>query len=203
MFAVAAFALINDTETSAGCDIQVANKNGTALCTTEAGARVRYLGHSNQTFGSSGTGTFNPFVRLQGSPTEAGYNTNGTTEFETKVGTWTHAIKISEMPVRTEDGCSSCWELFVDINDSNNNKGRLSQRHGDLVDAERESDRLSIRRACDEGVRLRGQHPDQRRHDLQLGSRSQGVDDQEADPGHAGVCFLCSGYDPAACRSTG
>jgi hypothetical protein len=38
------------------------------------------------------------------------------------VGTWTHAIKISEMPVRTEDGCSSCWELFVDINDSNNNK---------------------------------------------------------------------------------
>ena len=122
LFAVAAFALINDTETAAGCDIQVANKNGTALCTTEAGAKVRYLGDSNQTFGSSGTGTFNPFVRLQGSPTEAGYNTNGTTEFETKVGTWTHAIKISEIPVRTEDGCSSCWELFVDINDSNNNK---------------------------------------------------------------------------------
>jgi hypothetical protein len=122
MFAVAALALISDTETAQGCDIQVQNKNGTAACTTTAGAVVRYIGDSNQTFGSSGTGTFNPFVRLQGSPTEAGYNTNGTTQFDTKTGTWTHAIKISEIPVRTEDGCSSCWELFVDINDSNTDK---------------------------------------------------------------------------------
>jgi hypothetical protein len=120
MFAVAALALISDS--AANCDVQVTNKNGTALCTTTAGAKVRYIGDSNQTFGSSGTGTFNPFVRLQGSPTEAGYNTDGTTEFESKVGTWTHSILVSEIPVRTEDGCSSCWELFVDINDSNNNK---------------------------------------------------------------------------------
>jgi len=121
-FAVAALALINDTNQGTECDVQVANKNQTAACTTTAGARVRYIGDSNETFGSSGTGTFNPFVRLQATPQEAGYNTDGTTEFDTKVGTWTHAIKISEIPVRTTDGCSSCWELFVDINDSNNNK---------------------------------------------------------------------------------
>jgi hypothetical protein len=119
-FAVAALALVNDS--AANCDVQVQTKNDTALCTTTAGAKVRYIGDSNQTFGSSGTGTFNPFVRLQADPTEAGYNTDGTTEFNTKVGNWTHSIKVSEIPVRTEDGCSSCWELWVDINDSNTNK---------------------------------------------------------------------------------
>ena len=37
---------------------------------------------------------FDPFVRIQGSPTEKGYNTNGSPQFDTKVGTWTHAIKV-------------------------------------------------------------------------------------------------------------
>lgn len=122
LFAVAALATVFDSPTASGCDIQVANRSGTALCTTTAGAKVRYIGDSNQTFGASGTGTFNPFVRLQANPNERGYNTNGTTEFDTKVGTWTHAIKVSEIPVRTEDGCTNCWELFVDINDGNSNK---------------------------------------------------------------------------------
>lgn len=122
LFAVTALATVTDAPTSAGCNVQVANKNGTELCTTVAGAKVRYIGDSNQTFGASGTGTFNPFVRLQASPTERGYNTNGTLEFDTKGGTWTHAIKVSEIPVRTEDGCVNCWELFVDINDGNSNK---------------------------------------------------------------------------------
>jgi hypothetical protein len=35
------------------------------------------------------------FVRLQATPTEAGYNTDGTTEFGTKVGNWTHALTIT------------------------------------------------------------------------------------------------------------
>ena len=122
LFAVAAQAVVTDTHTGTECDIQVANKNLTDVCSTTAGAQVRYIGDSNQTFGSSGTGTFTPFVRLQGSPTERGYNTDGTVEFETKTGTWTHAILVSEIPVRTEDGCTDCWELFVDINESNNQK---------------------------------------------------------------------------------
>jgi hypothetical protein len=86
-------------------------------------ATVEYIGDSNTTFGSSGTGTFNPFVRLQGSPTEKGYNTNGTTEFQTKVGNWTHAILVSDIPIvdcdGTGPGTTQCWELWVDINEGN------------------------------------------------------------------------------------
>ena len=57
-------------------------------------------------------------MRLQASPTERGYNTDGTLEFDTKSGTWTHAIKVSDIPVATIGG-ANYWELFVDINDGN------------------------------------------------------------------------------------
>lgn len=122
LFAMVALATVSDAPDAAGCDIQIGNKNQTDICSTTAGAKIRYIGDSNQTFGASGTGTFNPFVRLQANPNERGYNTDGAVEFDTKTGTWTHAIKVSEIPVRTEDGCSNCWELFVDINDGNSNK---------------------------------------------------------------------------------
>ena len=123
LFAAVALALVADADNVVvDCDIQVTNKQGTDACTTDAGARVRYIGDSNETFGSSGTGTFNPFVRLQASPEEAGYNTNGTLEFDSKAGNWTHAILISEIPVRTLDECTNCFELWVDINEGNNAK---------------------------------------------------------------------------------
>ena len=63
-------------------------------------------------FGSSGTGTFNSFVRVQGTPTEQGYNTNGTLQFDTKTGNWTKAILVSGIPV-TYIGGVPYWELFV------------------------------------------------------------------------------------------
>jgi len=47
----------------------------------------------------TGTGVFNPFVRIQNNGTEKGYNTDGSPEFDTKVGTWTHSIKLSDIPV--------------------------------------------------------------------------------------------------------
>ena len=125
LFAAVALALVNDgtaTLPNGECDIQVDNRLGSEVCTTDADAAVRYIGDSSESFGSSGTGTFNPFVRLQGSPNEDGYNTNGTVQFETKTGKWTHAILISEIPIRTEDGCTDCFELFVDINEGNNAK---------------------------------------------------------------------------------
>jgi hypothetical protein len=65
---------------------------------------------------SSGTGTFDPFVRVQGSPTEAGYNTNGTEEFDTKTGKWTHAIKLSDIPIVNYDS-GLFREFQVDINE--------------------------------------------------------------------------------------
>ena len=84
---------------------------------TSGGALVTYIGDSASN-GSSGTGIFDPFVRLQGSPTEQAYNTNGTKEFDTKTGTWTHAILVSDIPVVTIGG-KNYWELFNDINETN------------------------------------------------------------------------------------
>ena len=125
LFAAVTAALVTDSK---NCSVEVANKNGYAICTTNQNATAEYLGDSNTTFGSAGTGTFNSFVRVQGSPTEQGYNTNGTLEFDTKSGTWTHAIKVSDIPVVNldPDGASgpapfgAYWEIFADINDGNN-----------------------------------------------------------------------------------
>jgi len=118
LFATVAAATVVDSKT---CSIEVANKTLYATCTTNAGATAEYLGDSNTTFGSAGTGTFNSFVRVQGSPTEQGYNTNGTLQFDTKSGVWTHAIKVSDIPVVNISG-TNYWEIFADINDSNNAK---------------------------------------------------------------------------------
>lgn len=80
-----------------------ADGDGTASCTAT---------------GSSGTGVFLSFVRLQGSPNEAGYNTDGTLEFDTKSGAWTHAVKVSDIPVVMYNG-HPYWELYSDINETN------------------------------------------------------------------------------------
>lgn len=46
---------------------------------------------------SSGTGVFKPFVRIQGDGEERGYNTDGTPEFQTKGGMWTHSLMLSDL----------------------------------------------------------------------------------------------------------
>lgn len=117
-------ALVSDTGTY---DITVPNKNQSAgpRPLAPSGGSVEYIGSSanNQ---ASGTGIFDPFVRLQGSPTESGYNTDGTLQFDSKAGTWTHAIKVNAIPLVDCDGdgpgTATCWELFNDINDSNTAK---------------------------------------------------------------------------------
>ena len=119
-----ALALVSDTGTY---DITVQDNNNSAgpLSLSPSGGSVEYIGSSanNQ---SSGTGIFDPFVRLQGSPTEKGYNTDGAVAFDTKSGTWTHAIKVNAIPVVDCDGSGSgtatCWELFNDINETNSTK---------------------------------------------------------------------------------
>jgi uncharacterized repeat protein (TIGR01451 family) len=100
--------------------IEVADKNHSATCTTPDGAIVDYIGSSanNQ---SSGTGLFDPFVRLQGSPSEQGFNTNAAVTLDAKTGTWTHAILVSAIPVITIGGVRY-WELFNDINETNSTK---------------------------------------------------------------------------------
>lgn len=129
--AVVAVTVVDGT-TGDPCDIQAQDKSEPAVtCTTDAGVLVSYIPSSGDDE-SSGTGIFDPFVRLQGSPAESGYNTNGTLEFESKAGKWTHAIKVSAIPIvdcdgptlpdGTGTGTALCWELFVDINEGNNSK---------------------------------------------------------------------------------
>jgi len=117
-----ALAVVNDTGTY---DLTVPNKNtSTGLVSLGAGS-AEYIGSSanNQ---ASGTGLFDPFVRLQGSPTEQGFNTNAPVTFDAKTGTWTHAIKVNAIPIVDCDGSgpgtATCWELFNDINESNSTK---------------------------------------------------------------------------------
>lgn len=126
LVASVAFALISDSGTY---DITVDDTSGTGFADL-GNATVTYIG-SDSDNSSSGTGLFDPFVRLQGSPTEEGYNTcsqkscgGDVSEFETKVGTWTKAILASAIPTVDCDGDETtegdCWELFVDINEGNN-----------------------------------------------------------------------------------
>jgi uncharacterized repeat protein (TIGR01451 family) len=117
-----ALALVSDSGTY---DLTVQNKNNSSGLVSLGNASAEYIGSSadNQ---ASGTGLFDPFVRLQGSPTEKGYNTDGAVDFDTKTGNWTHAIKVNAIPLVDCDGdgpgTATCWELFVDINDGNNAK---------------------------------------------------------------------------------
>src|SRR5437899_10855198 len=101
-------------------DVQVPSKNTSVLdATTAQGAFVSYFGDSDTTFGASGTGLFTPFVRIQGSPTEQGFNTDAPVTFDAKTGNWTHAIKVSQIPQRPCPQLNpnlNCFELFVDIN---------------------------------------------------------------------------------------
>ena len=137
LVAVAVFAVFSDT---GPVNIQVSSNTQCSSGATTGGARVDYFG-DNATcaaavavgLGSSGTGVFKPFVRIQASPSESGYDTNGTLQFDTKTGTWTHAILVSQIPQRPCDPTSSsgalCFELFNDINESS---GQISLNKVDL-----------------------------------------------------------------------
>src|SRR2546423_2206015 len=45
----------------------------------------------------TGTGYIAPFLRVQASPTEQGYNTSGGTPFDDNSGPWTHDITSSDL----------------------------------------------------------------------------------------------------------
>lgn len=123
-------------------DVQVADKTGYAVDTTTNGGIVEYIGDSNISFGSSGTGTFGTFVQIHDTPSEQGYNTDGTREFDTGSSpTFNHSILLSDIPVvpcASLDGSKTtsglCWELFADINDSNANDPTAA--HIQLTDLE-------------------------------------------------------------------
>jgi hypothetical protein len=123
LFAAVAMATVSDSGT---CSVEVPDSSESKTCDPPlTNAIVDYIG-SDADNSSSGTGLFDPFVRLQGSPTEKGYNTNGAVAFDTKTGKWTHAILVNAIPIidcdGNDPGTALCWELFVDINEGNNAK---------------------------------------------------------------------------------
>jgi len=62
----------------------------------------------------TGTGRVNTFLRIQGFGEQAGYNTDGTVEFQTKAS-FTHSIQLSVVPIANIDG-TNYREFFLDIN---------------------------------------------------------------------------------------
>lgn len=74
---------------------------------------------------STGTGQVEPFVRIQGKGVEEGYNTEGTTEFDTKSSLWTNSLLLSDVAVVTVEGVNYRGFL-LDINQSEGAKGLLS-----------------------------------------------------------------------------
>lgn len=69
---------------------------------------------------ASGTGRFDSFVRIQqggADPQEqAGYNTGGSLELQTKSGPWTHAIQLGDVPTVSLQGVSY-YEFLFDSNE--------------------------------------------------------------------------------------
>ena len=68
---------------------------------------------------SAGTGNFDPFLQIDASPIERGYNTDGTIEFDTKGQTSgnTHSLKLSNIPLVFVGGI---WyrEFQIDVNEN-------------------------------------------------------------------------------------
>lgn len=72
--------------------------------------------------GSTGTGTINPFLRIQGNGTEQGYNHSvgvHNVPWETKTGIWTHDVRLSDLVAKTIAGVGY-YEFLLDINQTAN-----------------------------------------------------------------------------------
>ena len=75
----------------------------------------------------TGTGYIDPFLRVQASPTEQGYNTSGGTPFDDKAGPWTHDVKFSDLQSTavTLNG-ATYYKILVDLNEPNGSKSTIS-----------------------------------------------------------------------------
>jgi hypothetical protein len=83
---------------------------------------------------STGTGVFQPFVRVHVTGAdevpvegiERGYNTDGEIEFETKdENDWTHSIQLQDVPFETTPEGRRRYEFRLDINQNQGGDGEL------------------------------------------------------------------------------
>ena len=75
----------------------------------------------------TGTGVIQPFLRVENTPTEQGYNTSGGTPFDDKAGPWTHNLTIADLQ-GTEVTLSgtSYFKLLLDVNEPGGKKSLIS-----------------------------------------------------------------------------
>jgi hypothetical protein len=75
----------------------------------------------------TGTGVIQPFLRIQASPTEQGYNTSGGTPFDDKAGPWTHDIQFSDLQSTTVNvNGTAYFKIMVDLNEPGGSKSTIS-----------------------------------------------------------------------------
>jgi hypothetical protein len=75
----------------------------------------------------TGTGVIEPFLRIENTPTEQGYNTSGGTPFDDKAGPWTHDLTLGELQNTqvTLNGVSY-FKLLLDVNEPGGKKSLIS-----------------------------------------------------------------------------
>src|SRR5438132_6020333 len=109
------------------------------ICTTVGHATVVDLTGSNDsgtingaqfvftTPQPTGTGVIQPFLRLENSPVEQGYNTSGGTPFDDKAGPWTHDLTFGDLQnTQVTLGGSSYFKLLLDVNEPGGSKSLIS-----------------------------------------------------------------------------
>src|SRR2546423_5362705 len=74
----------------------------------------------------TGTGVFNPFLTIQNSPWEQGYNSGSDQNFDTKrVPQWNHEIQFSQLRATSING-TDYFGFVVDVNEPNGSKAGIS-----------------------------------------------------------------------------
>ena len=109
------------------------------ICTTVGRATVVDLTGSNDsgtingaqfvftTPQPTGTGVIQPFLRLENSPVEQGYNTSGGTPFDDKAGLWTHDLTFGDLQnTQVTLGGASYFKLLLDVNEPGGSKSLIS-----------------------------------------------------------------------------
>lgn len=70
----------------------------------------------------TGTGVFDPFLRIQDAPTEQGYNADyknaPEAPFDEKVGTWTHSLQFGDLSL-VDIGGTKYYEFLLDLDEPN------------------------------------------------------------------------------------
>src|SRR5205807_4509999 len=75
----------------------------------------------------TGTGVIEPFLRVENTPIEQGYNTSGGTPFDDKAGPWTHDLTFGDLQnTEVTLGGVSYFKLLLDVNEPGGKRSLIS-----------------------------------------------------------------------------